>query len=133
MRRLFAGLVAVAMLALALTASPSSTAAPTPATAKLGATVSGKLVNPAGNPVHGIKIVILDALDRDVLGRDTTGIGGRFRVDGITHEEIAIRIDGSARGYQKGYLGCAMRVVPTFGDACTFSPTALGLILIKRV
>jgi hypothetical protein len=81
-----------------------------------------------GDGLKGVDVQIEDALITVVYGTATTNGAGKAKVRGIADEEIAVHVDGSARGYEAGYLGCLGDVVPTFAEACTFAPSNLGTI-----
>jgi hypothetical protein len=84
---------------------------------------AGKLVNPAtGNPVKGATVRVFRINTDDLLGQDTSGSAGRFRIDGLTDadEELDVRVNGRAVHYETGWVGCAHNVVQSWAAACSF-------------
>jgi hypothetical protein len=119
-RPLAALLVSVVLLALTtLSLQPSAHAAE----ARRAGFFAGKLVNPAtGNPVKGATVKVFSINTDDLLGQDTSGPHGRFRIEGIpaAEEELDVRVNGSAVHYESGWVGCAHNVVPSWAAACSF-------------
>lgn len=96
--------------------------------------ISGIVVNAAtGSRVRGVKVSYreTDALGV-VLGEDLTNTDGFFRIP-VFGEEFGIRVNGRARGYETGWVGCHNGVVPTWGAACAGGPGRLGRIRLDRL
>lgn len=95
--------------------------------------VTGRIVNRRGNPVKGVYIAVRNAT-RDVLlgGPVRTGRYGYFRINGITEEEIAIRVNGWSVGYERGWVTCSPNRVAPWSGACTKVPGNHGRIVIDR-
>ncbi len=88
----------------------------------------GQVVNAATLlPVSGVLVSARDILDRSiVLASAVTNADGRFRLNGIAVEEIALRFNGNPVGYELGFASCTHRVVPTWGAACSAGTGYLG-------
>jgi carboxypeptidase family protein len=96
--------------------------------------IRGTVVNShTHNPVPGVAVTVRDPVSLDVVGSDTTNADGVYRVTGLTSDEYAIKFNGSARGYETGFLACDHSVVPTYGDACTFGTGREGRALLDRL
>ena len=98
--------------------------------------ISGRVAD--GTTGEGIAGVTIQAIDVDgvtPLASGTTDATGAYRVDGIATDEVGIRLDGWAVGYQSGFLGC-LTVVATWGEACTWGPdprSEIELTALPRV
>jgi hypothetical protein len=104
----------------------------TPSVAKVSF-IRGVVVNShTHNPVSGIAVTVRDPVSLDPIGGDTTNANGVYKIDGLTSDEYAIKFNGSARGYETGYLACDHSVVPSFGQACTFGTGAEGRARLDR-
>jgi hypothetical protein len=115
---LLTGLLLSALTTLSLTAPSHADAARRDA-----GYFSGTLINPAtGKPVKGALVKVYRINSDHLLGRDTSGSLGRFRIDGLTDadEELDVRVNGSAVHYETGWVGCHHNVVPSWADACSF-------------
>jgi hypothetical protein len=89
--------------------------------------VKGMVVNSStGVHVSGVVVTVRDPVSLDVIASDTTNANGVFRMDGLHSDEYAIKFNGARRSYETGFGGCGHGVVPTFGEACTFAPGAVG-------
>jgi len=112
----------VSVLLLALTTL--SLQAPTQAgTTRSSGFFAGRLINPAtGNPVKGATVKVFEINTDNLLGQAKSGSEGRFRIDGLSaaDEELDVRVNGSAVHYETGWVGCAHKVVPSGGAACSF-------------
>ena len=96
--------------------------------------IRGTVVNShTHNPVSGVAVTVRDPVSLDVLGSDTTNADGVYKVTGLTSDEYAIKFNGSARGYETGFLACDHSVVPTYGAACTFGTGREGRALLDRL
>ncbi|WP_183092308.1 hypothetical protein [Nocardioides stalactiti] len=97
--------------------------------------ISGVVVNAAsGNRVRGVTVSYreTDALGV-VLGSDVTDANGFFRINNVFGEEFGIRVNGSAKGYENGWVGCHNGVVPTWGAACAGGPGRVGKIRLDKL
>jgi Carboxypeptidase regulatory-like domain len=125
--------------AVALTASPSAQARSGAAAAERGGSglfMSGTVVNPdTGNPVSGVRVTLRDIDTLVVLSSDVTDASGRFRVDHLSPliDEYAVKVNGSGKGYETGYVGCGNAVVPTWGEACSQGAGRLGRIRLEHL
>jgi hypothetical protein len=89
--------------------------------------LKGMAVNQeTGAHLGGIVVTLRDPVSLEVIATDTTNANGVFRMDGLRSDEYAIKFNGSRRGFETGWGGCGHGVVPTFGEACTFAPGAVG-------
>ena len=87
-----------------------------------------------GAGVRGVIVKALDPVQLDlVAGVDVTNGSGRFLVPRLTGDEYAFFVDGSAAGYESGYLSCSHEIVPTYGEACTTSPGDVGAVQLDRL
>lgn len=115
---LLAGLMLLAMALLTLHAPAQ--AAPRTDTGFF----AGKVVNQAnGKPVKGVLVRVFRINTDTLLGQDKTGSLGRFRIDGldpVQDEELDVRVNGRAVGYESGWVGCNHRVVQSWGAACSY-------------
>ncbi|KAA1415345.1 hypothetical protein F0U44_21930 [Nocardioides humilatus] len=131
-------LAAVAALIPVATSTGSSASAAPAAVSRTAGTptfVSGTVVNAAtGNELRGIVVTVRDVDARGtVIGRDTTDINGHFRIP-VDVEELAVRVNGEARGYETGWVTCSPhRVVPTWGQACSQGATRLGRVKLDHL
>lgn len=114
------------------------TYAPGTTLAKVGATpayVSGRMVHAvSGNPVPGVVVTMRPATDRSmVLGRDTTGPLGRFRIDGLRGDDdsFGLKVNGAPVDYESGWRSCSAEIVPTWGEACGSPLGEIGDIRIQ--
>lgn len=95
----------------------------------------GTVVNSrTGNPVTGVIVRVTDIGDAGaVRGSDTTGVNGVFNVVGLEGEEFGVRVNGSARGFETGWLNAGShQVVRTWGQAASVMPGRLGVVLLDR-
>ena len=84
---------------------------------------SGRLVTQAtGDPVKGATVKVFRINTDHLLGQAKSGAAGNFRIGGLSaaDEELDVRVNGSAVRYETGWVGCAHKVVPSWGDACSF-------------
>ncbi|MGC4112446.1 MAG: carboxypeptidase regulatory-like domain-containing protein [Nocardioides sp.] len=124
-RRPWVALLAVLMLLATAPAFLGAARADTarPEAARRDGFFSGKVVDQrTGNPVKGVTVKVFRINTDDLLGQDKTGSAGKFRIDGIPNadEELDVRVNGSAVHYESGWVGCAHKVVPSWGAACSF-------------
>jgi len=70
-----------------------------------------------------------------LLGSDVTGSEGRYRIDGLSadDEELDVRVNGRAVHYETGWVACNMKVVPSWGDACSHGQGRQDPILIQHL
>jgi hypothetical protein len=124
------------LVAAAALAAPSASAARLAAQPAAGfpTYLKGMAVNRAtGAHLRGIVVTLRDPVTLDVIARDTTNANGVFRMDGLHSDEYAIKFNGSRRGFETGFGGCGHRVVPTYGQACTFAPGGVGRFGLDRL
>ena len=103
--------------------------------ARAPSSTRGRIISSeTGRPLRGIKVVVRDALDETVLGRDRTNRSGVFvvRGDELELESGAVIINGKARSFERGYVSCARTVVRTWGEACGHGPGWIGRIRLDR-
>lgn len=102
--------------------------------------ISGVVVNAAtGNRLRGINVSTrhVTALGT-VLNADTTDTNGFFRIP-IWGEDFGLRVNGTARGFENGWLACRRAgatgspVVATWGAACQSPIGRVGRINLDRV
>lgn len=117
-RRRWAVLLAMPVLSAALVL---------PAQAGPGILMGRVVDSETGNPVAGAVVESWDELLGAVEGTGTTHRGGVFRIAPLVGEEHGVYVEGP-QGYESGWLGCDLTVVPSFGDACTHSLGNLGRI-----
>lgn len=86
--------------------------------------LSGRILDGAtSDPVAGAVVTVYREDGTTLIASATTGGDGSYRVDGITGEEIGVRVDGSPAGYSSGWFACTDGVVvATYGEACTHLP-----------
>jgi hypothetical protein len=95
--------------------------------------ISGVVVNADnGNRLQGIR-VSTRAVDElgVVLHADTTDANGFFKIP-VFRDEHGLRVNGGSRGFENGWVGCGLGVVPTWGAACTVGPGRVGQIRLDR-
>jgi hypothetical protein len=102
-----------------------------PAAAQTVGTLSGRLVTPEGAPAPFVLVVVYDESGTQPQAATFTRWTGRFSVSGLNTEEHAVRVVGGLR-FESGWVSCSSTVVKTYGDACTFSLTDLGDIVVQR-
>lgn len=100
----------------------------------LPAFIRGVIVNGAtGNPVSGVKVTVRDPAHLyTVIDADITGRAGAFRLNGITCEDCALKVNGLDRGYEVGWRACNAGVVPTWGDACGSPIGRIGKVFLDK-
>ena len=133
------GTAAVALSALVAVAPAGSGAASAPQSTGTAvaparpAVASGTVVRQGvGTPVAGVRVVVKNFDATVVLGSDMTGPRGAFSIGGIRTDEISVIVNGRRVGYERGFLGSGRFVVPTYGEASTFTPTAHGRIKLEK-
>lgn len=127
--------VAALMTGLLVGGAPAATAA-TAEGAPAVSQVRGVVVNAAnGRPLRGVTVVVRDALNETWLGSDATDVNGRFVVSNrsVVLEDVAVFVNGRARGFEAGYLTCSRTVVRYFADACTHGPGWIGRARLDRL
>lgn len=105
----------------------------------LDRTFFGQLFDAAtSSALDGVKVTLTDTagipLDPPLVAfTDASGKFG-FTVPNAL-DEFGVLVDGSGQGFETGYLSCApgypngqKKVVPTWGEACTWAPLSLGAI-----
>lgn len=101
----------------------AETFAPDTALGELWATpswIKARVVDRSGHGVGGVTVTLRDVLDpTTVRFTATTKPNGRFEFEGLDYEEYYAFVDGSAEGYESGYVGCLGEVYPTTGEACS--------------
>jgi hypothetical protein len=136
-RSLRAAGCAAALVAAAALVCPAASAARSDALPKAGGFptyLKGMVVNSAtGAKVSGVLVTLRDPVSLDVIASDLTNANGVFRMDDLSSDEYALKFNGSRRGYETGFGGCGHGVVPTFGEACTFAPGAVGRFRLDRL
>jgi hypothetical protein len=126
-------LLAAAALLASPPASAQHSAGSSPAAAGFPTYIKGTVVNSStGAQVSGV-LVTVRSPSLALIASDTTNANGVFRMDGLHSDEYALKFNGSRRGYETGYGGCFHGVVPTFGEACTFAPGAVGRFRLDRL
>lgn len=131
---------AARLLVLVLTAVLAVTLAPPAPAAAATATVSGSIQG-QGFARPGPVVVVV--YDYDTSPRRVAALGisrwnGSFSVTGDFSEEIGVRFFSLRPRLKSGWLACTTddsgrrEVVPTEGEACTTSPTALATIILER-
>lgn len=97
--------------------------------------IKGKVVNAAnGNPLRGISVSLRDAVDRStVVGSAVTNSDGFYRIGGLEGEDFGLRINGTERGFERGWVACNLTVVSTWGAACAVGPGPLGKVKLDRL
>lgn len=100
----------------------------------LPAFIRGVVVNSAtGNPVRGVKVTVRHPAHLyTVIDADITGRAGAFRLNGITCEDCALKVNGLERGYEVGWRGCSAQVVATWGAACGSPIGRIGLVFLDK-
>jgi hypothetical protein len=136
LRAVQAAMCGTALLAVAVLAAPSASAA-RPASAPVAGFptyLKGMAVNQAtGARLAGIVVTLRDPVTLDLIASDTTNAHGVFRMDGLRSDEYAIKFAGGRRGFETGFGGCGRGVVPTYGEACTFAPGAVGRFRLEHL
>lgn len=96
------------------------------------AEVTGNVVDATGNPIQGVRVTPRDVGSLGtVMSSDRTNDRGRFRLTGITSDELGLKFNGNPVGFETGWLSCfreaagVYQVVPTWGAACSHGPGAL--------
>lgn len=129
-------------LALALAAG-IAVAAPAEAThgewAPYDGNPSGILIDSrTGAPVPGVTVNIYDPSGTVLWGTTTSSSDGTYVAPYVDYDEIAVEYDGSAVGYEHGWLGVDARtfdltVVPTYLDGVTGAPSFYMTVEIDRL
>lgn len=122
------------LMGLALLVGPTTTsAASSMRGAAADAIVHGRVVNGLnGKPLRNIVVRIHDVVTLDVIARTTTNAKGRFRLNGGAEEEFGVFVNGTARGFEKGWLKCdGDTLARRWGAACSHG-TEIGAIYIHR-
>ncbi|MDT0215333.1 hypothetical protein Q9R29_15685 [Rothia sp. ARF10] len=87
--------------------------------------------------VTGVVVSAVRINTEDVLTSVTTGTGGGYTLGTIAEEEFGLRVDGSAVGYESGWVHGgstgAAQVVATWGEATSWGPNAPALTRIKKL
>ncbi len=100
----------------------------------LPAFMRGTVVNSAtGNPVQGVLVTVRDVVTLEVLESDRTDLDGIWSVSGLTLDEYGIKVNGSSRGYETGFVGCGRGVVASWDDACSFGTGKVGRARLDRL
>jgi hypothetical protein len=86
-------------------------------------------------PVKGVTVKVFRINTDTLLGSDVTGSEGRYRIDGLSadDEELDVRVNGRAVHYETGWVACNMKVVPSWGDACSHGQGRQDPILIQHL
>ncbi len=129
---------AVLASAVLLASAALAVDAPAQAESARGTTgfFAGKVINPAtGNPVGGVTVKVFRINSDELLGRDRTGSAGRYRINGLSadDEELDVRVNGSAVGYETGWVSCANNVVSSWGAACSHGQGRQSPIKIQHL
>jgi hypothetical protein len=99
--------------------------------------IQGRVIRPStGNPVAGVTVSVRRGTDLSfVWDSDVTDAKGRFRVSGITDDgdNVALKFNGSAVGYETGYRDCGGTVVATWGEACASPLGYIGLVRLNHL
>lgn len=95
--------------------------------------IRGKAVNAhSGKPLRNVVVRLHDVVSREVIARATTDARGRFRLDGAGEEEWGVFVNGSARGFERGWLACdGDTLVRSWGAACSHG-TRIGAVYLHR-
>ena len=127
MRGLLRALTATACATAALAVS-----APQSSAGGSFADVTGKVVDVSGNPIQGVRVTARDVGSLGtVMSSDRTNDRGRFRLTGIASEELGLKFNGNAVGFETGWLSCfreaagIYQVVSTWDAACSHAPGPL--------
>jgi len=96
------------------------------------ADVTGKVVDVNGDPIRGVKVTARDVGSLGtVMSSDRTNDRGRFRLTGITSDELGLKFNGNRVGFETGWLSCfretagVYQVVPSWDAACSHAPGPL--------
>lgn len=101
----------------------------------LSSYLRGKVVNAAnGNPLRGVTVTVRDVVRRRVIiGSAVTNRDGFYRIRGLEVEELAVRVNGSARGFETGWVGWHLNVYPTWGQAASVGTGPLGKVKLNHL
>ena len=73
----------------------------------------------SGMPVGGVDVSMRDIADHTTIsGSDITNRQGVFRITGLSGEDFGMKVNGSAKGFETGWLACANTVVHGWPEAC---------------
>jgi hypothetical protein len=148
MRRSLAVLLSICLAALTVLAVTTSAEAGTmvtsrvndgqartPARAAAGVFIRGTVVNSVTkNPVRGVTVTVRKHGAVTVDDTDVTNADGVFRLDVLTCEDdCALRINGSAKGYETGFRACNAQVVPSWGAACGSPLGRIGRVFLDKL
>jgi hypothetical protein len=96
----------------------------------------GYVVNPAnGNRLSGVHVTARSSTDLSQVeaAGDTNG-RGVFDISPITCEDDCyLKVNGSAIGFETGFLSCTHTVVQTFGEACAAGPGYVGKVKLDKL
>lgn len=87
-------------------------------------------------PVAGAYVSATDTTPTPVPGTQVvTDADGRFALPTLGGEEYGVLVERANDGYELGYVACpdptsGEHQVTAWGDACTFSPSDLGTVLL---
>lgn len=97
---------------------------------------AGKVVNQAnGKPVKGVTVKVFRINTDTLLGSDKTGSEGRYRIDGLSadDEELDVRVNGRAVGFEAGWAACNHHIVQSWGAACSYSQGRQAPLELQRL
>ena len=114
-------LVTVLLLALTTLSLQAPAQADADAARRAASSPAGWSTRPPAIRSREPKVKVFRINSEHLLGRRESGAKGRFRIKGLpaADEELEVRVNGSAVGYESGWVGCAHNVVPSWAEACS--------------
>jgi hypothetical protein len=120
---LLAALMTLALALLTLHAPAQAAAGQTGSRTDTSGFFTGKVVNQAnGNAVKGVTVKVFRINSDTLLGEDKTNANGRYDIEGldpVQDEELDVRVNGRAVGFETGWVGCSNKVVQSWALSCS--------------
>lgn len=90
-----------------------------------------------GKGLSGVGVTAVRINTEDAFTSVTTNALGGYTLGPIPEEEFGLRVDGSAIGYESGWVQGpptgAAHVVPTWGEANSWGPNAPAVTRLKKL
>ena len=84
---------------------------------------AGRLLTQAGDkPIKGATVRVFRINTDTLLGQDKTNSTGHYYIGGldpVQDEELDVRVNGHAVGFEAGWVGCNNKVVQSWANSCS--------------